>query len=105
MSRIWKPLLSISIILTAASPLLAKPVGPSGPTSEQIYCQNRAVNDYWDQVKECDKALGDIPSQNAQCKSDAAADLRRNKAACLGSAAIRRNGTAAAVSGQPAATR
>ena len=54
----------------------------SGPTSEQIYCQNRAVNDYWDQVKACDQSLSDIPDQLALCKSDATADLSRAKAAC-----------------------
>jgi len=55
----------------------------SGPTQAQIDCKNRAVNDYWDQVKECDKALSDIPDQNALCKSDANADLKRSKAACV----------------------
>jgi hypothetical protein len=60
----------------------------SGPTQAQIDCQNRAVNDYWDQVKACDTALSDIPDQNALCKSDAAADLNRNKTACTAQAAI-----------------
>ena len=60
-----------------------------GPTNEQIYCQNRAVNDYWDQVKACDASLNDIPEQNALCKSDARADLDRAKSSCL---AARANG-------------
>src|SRR5262245_40695972 len=55
----------------------------STPTNEQIYCQNRAVNDYWDQVKACDNNLSDIPDQLALCKSDAMDDLKRAKSACL----------------------
>jgi hypothetical protein len=53
-----------------------------GPTQSQIDCQNRAVNDYYDQIKACDQVLSDLPDQNALCHNDAAADLSRNKAAC-----------------------
>ena len=55
----------------------------STPTNEQIYCQNRAVNDYWDNVKACEANLSDIPDQLALCKSDAMDDLKRAKASCL----------------------
>ena len=60
----------------------------SGPTLEQIHCQNRAVNDYWDQVKACEQNLSDIPDQLALCKSDAAGDLRRAKAACTAASVL-----------------
>lgn len=104
MPRIWKPLAVAAIMLAALPPLIGKPVS-SGPTSEQIYCQNRAVNDYWDQIKACEASLSDLPSQLALCKSDAADDLRRRKAACLGNAAIRRNAAPSSASKTAPATR
>ena len=55
----------------------------SGPTQAQIDCKNRAVDDYYAQTKECDKALRDMPKQNTLCKSDAAADMKQRKAACM----------------------
>ena len=53
------------------------------PTNEQIYCQNRAVNEYRDNVKGCDNNLSDIPDQLTLCKAAALDDLRRAKTACL----------------------
>ena len=78
-------LASLSILVSFAA--VAKDNG-SGPTTEQIYCQNRAVNDYWDNVKACEQNLSDIPDQLALCKSDAYDDLKRAKAACLAKARI-----------------
>lgn len=74
-------LLSLSLA-TAAGSAFAEQKNGSGPTQAQIDCQNRAVNDYYDQLKECDKALSDLPNDNAQCQSDARSDLDRRKAAC-----------------------
>jgi hypothetical protein len=76
-------LASLSVLVSFAA--VAKDNG-SGPTTEQIYCQNRAVNDYWDNVKACEQNLSDIPDQLALCKSDAYDDLKRAKAACLAQA-------------------
>lgn len=47
-----------------------------------IYCHNRAVNDYYDNVASCERNLSDIPDQLALCKSDARADLARADEAC-----------------------
>ena len=60
----------------------------SGPTQAQIDCKNRAVNDYYAQVKECDRALRDVPAQNTLCKSDAAADMKQRKAGCMAAKVI-----------------
>jgi hypothetical protein len=76
-------LVACLLLSGAAAGAVAAPNDGSGPTNEQIYCQNRAVNDYYDQVKACDANLSDIPAQNAQCKSDARADLDRAKKSCL----------------------
>lgn len=58
----------------------------SGPTQAQIDCQNRAVNDYWDNVRGCEQNLSDIPAQLQPCKNDARADLGRAKQQCLAAA-------------------
>ncbi len=76
-------LASLSVLVPFVA--VAKDNG-SGPTNAQIYCQNRAVNDYWDNVKACEDNLSDIPDQLALCKSDAYDDLKRAKAACLAKA-------------------
>ena len=49
----------------------------AGPSQSQIDCQNRAVNDYWDNVKSCEGVLSDLPSDLAQCKADAKDDMNR----------------------------
>ncbi|MEX0406780.1 hypothetical protein ABGN05_14005 [Aquibium sp. LZ166] len=67
----------------AISPALAEQKTGSGPTNEEIYCQNRAVNDYYDNVKACEANLSDLADQLALCKSDARADLDRAKASCM----------------------
>ena len=61
----------------------------SGPTQAQIDCKKRAVHDYYDQLKECDKALSDLPADNAQCHSDARDDLGRRQSACTAAARVR----------------
>lgn len=58
----------------------------SGPTQAQVDCQNRAVNDYWDNVKGCERNLADIPDQLKLCKDDARADLTRAKQRCVSAA-------------------
>lgn len=65
----------------------------SGPTQAQIDCQNRAVNDYWDQVKACDQNLSDLPADNQMCKDDARADLSRRKSACTAAIVAGGNGS------------
>lgn len=82
-----RALLAASLAVVVPLAAIAKDNG-SGPTTEQIYCQNRAVNDYWDQIKACEQNLSDIPDQLALCKSDAADDLRRAKSACLATRTI-----------------
>jgi hypothetical protein len=74
--------LSLFIMLGVAT-AQAEQKKDSGPTQSQIDCKNRAVNDYYAQTKECDKALRDIPAQNTLCKSDAAADMKQRKAGCM----------------------
>ena len=70
--------LAMVLSLTLASGAFAEQKG-SGPTQGQIDCHNRAVNDYYDQVKACDQSLGDLPADNAQCKQDAYDDMRRTQ--------------------------
>jgi hypothetical protein len=73
--------LSLSLVVFRAGH--AEQKKDSGPTQAQIDCKNRAVNDYYDQLKECDKALGDLPADNAQCHSDARSDLDRTQSDCM----------------------
>jgi len=74
------------IALCAATSMVhAEQKNGSGPTNEQIYCQNRAVNDYYANVQSCEQNLSDIPDQLALCKSDARATLDRAKASCVAS--------------------
>jgi hypothetical protein len=73
--------LALGLVTLGAGSLRAEQKG-SGPTQAQIDCKNRAVNDYWDQLKACDQVLSDLPADNAQCHSDAADDLHRRQAAC-----------------------
>lgn len=79
-------ILSCLIVMCAATSIAqAERKNGSGPTNEQIYCQNRAVNDYYASIQSCEQNLSDIPDQLALCKSDARADLNRAKAACIAS--------------------
>lgn len=72
---------------------LAAEARDNGYSSDPILCHNQAVNDYYDQVAECEKNLSDIPDQLALCKQDAADDFHRRDAACSGnSAALGANG-------------
>jgi hypothetical protein len=83
----WGFCACLSLAALAASAAQAEQKDGSGPTQAQIDCNNRAVNDYYDQLKECDKALGDLPADNAMCQSDAKDDLRRRQAGCTAAAA------------------
>ena len=85
--------LSATLILIVASTALSPAAfaamnNGSGPSQSQIDCQNRAVNDYWDNVKSCEKALSDLPSDLAQCKSDAKDDMNRQKSQCVNAARL-----------------
>jgi hypothetical protein len=76
-------LLAVYIVIPSAAATAAQK--GSGPTQAQIDCQNRAVNDYWDNMKSCEQNLSDLPDQLALCQSDARADLDRAKAGCVAS--------------------
>lgn len=82
----WTLCLCLPLMLGAVAAQAEQKDG-SGPTQAQIDCKNRAVNDYYDQLKECDKALSDLPADNAMCQSDAKDDLRRRQAGCTAAAA------------------
>ena len=61
-------------------------------TQAEVDCWNRATNDYFDQVKECEKALSDIPQQLDQCKSDAKQDMDRARNQCVKAARTGKSG-------------
>jgi hypothetical protein len=72
-------MITVLTLTLTAGVALAEQKKPSGPTQAQIDCHNRAVNDYYDQVKACENSLGDLPADLQQCKDDAYADMRRTQ--------------------------
>lgn len=80
-------LVTVLSLGVASGGAFAEQKKPNSPTQAQIDCHNRAVNDYYDQVKACEQSLGDLPGDLAQCKQDAYDDMRRTQRTQCGTVA------------------